>query len=326
MSSQHLSDFESVGNTRMTRRAALRTLAGASAAVVAMTATSRAIGAQVSSEKHTSQRYTVSVNLNLRAEPGTSAKILLVMPKGSAVTIKGQTKNGFAFVSYQGTEGWAYADFIVAGESSGPDPVITGEARTTANVNFRSGPGVSSQIIHVVPAGTWVNTTDAVSNGFRQVMYAGRVGWISSQFLSQTGGEPDPDPVLIGTARTVANVNLRSGPSTGHTVLRVVSSGSQVGVSDTVRNGFRYVSHNGLAGWMADSYLAYLTDDQPGGDGETFTTTARVNLRAKPSLQAKVLLVLPEGAIVEARGGKSGQFRQVAYKGTVGWASYDYLN
>lgn len=62
--------------------------------------------------------------------------------------------------------------------------------------------------------------------------------------------------MIVGTATTTDYVNLRSGPSTSHQVLRVVASGAAVQVSSTVQNGYRYVIHNGLAGWIADQYLS----------------------------------------------------------------------
>jgi uncharacterized protein YraI len=43
-------------------------------------------------------------------------------------------------------------------------------------------------------------------------------------------------------------------------------------------------------------------------------------------LSAKVLLVIPSGATVQAGTQTSGQFRQVTYKGMTGWAATAYLN
>ena len=210
---------------------------------------------QVSAERHTSTPYTVTANLNLRAEPSTKAKVLLVIPKGGTITLNAQEKNGFYSINYKGTIGWSFAQYIVPAGSSGGDPVINGQRKAAANVNLRSGPGTS------------------------------------------------------------------------YKVLRVVSSGSVVQSSDTVKNGFRYVVHQGLPGWMADSYLAHVGPSQgPGYDPAYATATANLNLRQSPNLSAKVLLVIPSGATVRVEARASGQFRQVTYKGTTGWAAYAYLN
>jgi D-alanyl-D-alanine carboxypeptidase len=202
----------------------------------------------------------------------------------------------------------------------------------TPGARLRSGPGTGYRTLASLAKGTEVRylADGGSANGYRwykvRVLATGKEGFVAASLLSAPDGGTSPDPVIIGTARTTAAVNLRSGPSTSHQVLRVVPSGATVKISGTVRNGFRYVTHNGLAGWIADQYLA---SDVPGDgpyDPNYATTTAALNLRTEPSLSARVLLVMPEGARVRLLEGGSGQFRKVSYNGTVGWAAYAYLN
>jgi D-alanyl-D-alanine carboxypeptidase len=195
----------------------------------------------------------------------------------------------------------------------------------TANANFRSGPGTNHPVIAVIPRGATFTLNATEQNNFYGVNYKGTLGWVYAPLIVPAGSA-SPDPVIVGTAKTTANVNLRSGPSTGNAVLRVVPVGATVQISNTVQNGFRYVVHNGLAGWIAAQYLG---SGAPGGDPydpNVATTTARLNLRAEPSSSAKVLLVIPSGAKVRVLEGGSGQFRKVSYNGTTGWAAYAYLN
>ncbi len=58
----------------------------------------------------------VTGNLNLRAQPSSSSssRILLVMPKGSTVTIY-STANGWCYVDYQGTKGYCSAAYLKIG-------------------------------------------------------------------------------------------------------------------------------------------------------------------------------------------------------------------
>lgn len=200
----------------------------------------------------------------------------------------------------------------------------------TAGARLRSGPGTGYSIIASLAKGTEVRylADGGSANGYRwykvRVLATGKEGFVAASLLSAPDAEnpPPSDPVIVGTARTTVNVNLRSGPSTSNSILRVVPAGTTVQISDTVRNGYRYVIHDGLAGWIADQYLG--SGGQP--SGETFTTTARLNLRAEPSTSAKVLLVMPSGAVVKALSGTSPGWRQVSYQGTAGWAATDYLN
>ncbi len=200
--------------------------------------------------------------------------------------------------------------------TGGTQAATVTQYKTTTRVNLRSGPGTTYGIITVLAAGTILAHTGKIVNRFYEVGYGHTYGWVHGDYLTRLGR----DSVIVGSAVTTANVNLRSGPSTGHQVLRVVAKGSTVKISNTVQNGFRYVIHNGLAGWI---YAQYLSS---GATGETFTTTARLNLRAQPSTSAKILLVMPSGATVKALSGTASGWRQVSYNGTVGWAATAYLN
>lgn len=53
-----------------------------------------------------------TADLNLRAEPSTSARVLLVIPAGGVVVPTDQITNGFRRVSYNGTTGWAFNQFL----------------------------------------------------------------------------------------------------------------------------------------------------------------------------------------------------------------------
>jgi uncharacterized protein YgiM (DUF1202 family) len=200
----------------------------------------------------------------------------------------------------------------------------------TAGARLRSGPGTGYSILASLAKGTEVRylADGGSANGYRwskvRVLVTGQEGYVAADLLSapDAGTPPPTDPRIIGTATTTANVNLRSGPSTGNTVLRVVPAGTTVQISDTVQNGFRYVNYDGLAGWIADQYLGSV--NQP--SGETAVTTAPLNLRAEPSTSARILLVMPSGALVQLLSGTAPGWRQVSYKGTVGWAATNYLN
>lgn len=213
---------------------------------------------------------------------------------------------------------------IGAGAAVSTWPLVTSAAtgagtyRTTAALNLRAGPSTSSRVLRVMPAGAIVVDYDGVlSNGFRGVDYKGTVGWASDAYLVLVSAPSDP--VFVGTAKTTAAVNLRSGPSTSNQVLRVVPAGTWVQISDTVQNGFRYVIHNGLAGWISDAFLG-------GSNTGAFVTTARVNMRTGPGTNNRVILIIPVGAtVIDYDGEIVNGFRGVDYNGTVGWVSNAFL-
>ncbi|MDP9354356.1 MAG: SH3 domain-containing protein [Chloroflexota bacterium] len=314
------------GQKTMPRRAVMRLMLGAGAAALAGAAIAplqRARAQDVITEFHTSQPYTVSTAANFRSGPGTNYSIIDVIQPGETFTLNAQEQNGFYSVNFQGTNGWVFAELIVDAGTTDPGDSV-GVARTTTDVNFRSQPSLSGPIITVIPAGTQVSLQSGSSNGFRAVGYNGTYGWVYADYLSTSSdpGPGDPGPV-IGNAVTTTDLNLRSGPSTSNQVLRVMPQGSTVQITGTVQNGFRYVIHNGLAGW---AHADYLSQDPGAGQPATYkTTTVDLNLRAEPSTSAKVLAVMPAGSKVRSTDQLANGFRQVVYNGTTGWAWNGYL-
>jgi uncharacterized protein YgiM (DUF1202 family) len=201
---------------------------------------------------------------------------------------------------------------------------VGGHYRTTDWLNLRAKPNTSSNVLAVMPPNALVEYLGETKNGFRKIAYQGTGGWAHGSYLSvSNGGSADP-PTFIGQGVTTTAVNLRSGPSTGHQIHRVLSKGTVIDISDRVEYGFRYVKHNGQGGYLWDGYIA-----PSGGEGDgpaRFTTTDRVNLRAKPSTSAKVLLVIDEGEeVLDYDLEMANGFRSVDYKGTVGWVYDAYL-
>ena len=198
----------------------------------------------------------------------------------------------------------------------------------TAGARLRSGPGTGYRILASLAKGTEVRylADGGSANGYRwskvRVLATGQEGFMAASLLSAPDGGTNPDPVIIGTARTTSAVNLRSGPSTSNQVLRVVPSGATVQISGTVRNGYRYVIHNGLAGWIADQYLSRSGYDQ---GGNFRTTTTALNLRAEPITSAKILTIMPAGSRVQLLHTAANGFANVNYNGMQGWAHLDYL-
>jgi uncharacterized protein YraI len=53
-----------------------------------------------------------NVNLNLRAAPGYDGEVLRVIPAGGEMKLTGRQSFPWVSVSYQGTKGWVFAEFL----------------------------------------------------------------------------------------------------------------------------------------------------------------------------------------------------------------------
>lgn len=141
----------------------------------------------------TGTAYTTT-SLNLRSGPSTSDSVITVMGSGAAVSLTGQSSNGFVSVDYNGSSGWAYESYLSASGGGGSDSGSgstssgTGTAYTTTSVNLRSGAGTSYSVITVVPTGAAVSLTGSTSNNFVSVSYNGSNGWLYADYVSSSGG------------------------------------------------------------------------------------------------------------------------------------------
>ena len=123
---------------------------------------------------------TVAVDLNLRAGPSFDDAVLRVMPAGSRVIRGDQLVNGFRLVNFDGTTGWAFAEFLVE-----PGGVPSPETRVTlVDLNLRAGPSLADAVILVMPAGRTVTLTrQGDANGYVTVDFGGTLGWAAAEFL-----------------------------------------------------------------------------------------------------------------------------------------------
>jgi len=68
----------------------------------------------------------VQNNLNLRAEPGTDAELLVTIPSGTAINLNGTSADGgWLHTTYGQMTGWVSADYVLPGESCNPSSVQT---------------------------------------------------------------------------------------------------------------------------------------------------------------------------------------------------------
>jgi len=198
--------------------------------------------------------------------------------------------------------------------------------QTTSDLNLRSGPGMGYRVLLVIPKGARVFDRGEASNGFRKVTYNNTAGWASGQYLAAGTSVPPHAGPVIGNSVTTTDLNLRTGPSTGERVIRVLAKGSAVEITGTVVEGYRYVYHQGIGGWAADQYLGTGVPGDAPYDPRYARITAAVNLRSRPSASAQVRRVIPSGARVRLGAEAANGYRAVTYNGSTGFVATAYLN
>jgi len=184
---------------------------------------------------------------------------------------------------------------------------------TTANLNLRSGPGTGYSIITVMPKGAEVTVT-GYSGGWAKVNYGNYSGYASNTYLALKSSGT--------TYYTTANLNLRTGPGTGYTILAVMPKGSAVTVLST-SGGWSRVTYSGKTGYASASYLS--TAPPSGSSIVVRYTTADLNLRTGPGTAYPIITTMPKGSSVEILD-TSSAWPKIRYGSAVGYASPSYLS
>lgn len=218
---------------------------------------------------------------------------------------------------------------------------VIGTAKATYDVNFRAGAGTNTSILQTVPQGATVNLLGASVSGWTKVSYAGKTGYISTDYLATTATPaaapaPAPAPVAdtaIGTARAIYEVNFRAGAGTNTAILQAVPQGGTVNVLGASVNGWTKVSYAGKTGYISSPYLTATSapstpvptpapvDTVVG----TATTAYGVNFRTGTSTNTGILMMIPQGAKVNLLGGDVNGWTKISYAGKTGYVSSPYL-
>lgn len=226
-------------------------------------------------------------NLNLRASNNTNSKIIKVLKKGAPVTIL-KTSNGWHQVKTGNSKGWVSAKYITGHKTtkvSTPKKTTTvkkktantAQKQTSVNLNLRSAGTSKGRVIAVLKAGTKV-TVKSTSNGWAQVSYAGKTGWVSAKYLTGISTKPT-------TAKKSNNMNAVRG--------KIINNAKKY-----VGTQYRWGGTSPRTGWDCSGYIQYVFKES---GIKTARTKAWIGKKRVSKAQAK-----PGDLVVQYGGGHVG--------------------
>lgn len=225
-------------------------------------------------------------------------------------------------------------------------------ATTQSDVNLRSGPADSYDLVATIPPDTAMTVTGGEVQSYVPVKVDGQFGWVGAEWI-QRGAvslEQTAAPSQAGTATTIGAVEMFNAPGVGGAVMASIPSVSVVTLTGEAQDGFLGVMHDGQEGWADASFLevanvaagtallqpvatsapvqtaanapALPTASSPGSQA---LTTTNVNLRSQPDATSVVLSVLPAGSPVSLTGSQANGYVNVRIEGQAGWIDSAYL-
>ena len=218
-------------------------------------------------------------------------------------------------------------------------------AKTTAGVRLRKGPGLSYDTITVLAEGTKVNVTSTKNSEWYAVTTAsGQKGYVFSEYLNVTGTVNEDDSSDSGSsdnsnsgtngeaAKTTTGVHLRSGMGTNYSSLGVIPGGTAITVTDK-SDVWYAVTVNGKSGYMYSEYIK-LTDtgssDNNTSSGSTdgsasAQTNEDVHLREGRGTNYRSLGVIANGTAITVTDTSVSDWYGVTVNGKSGYMFSEYI-
>ncbi len=287
-----------------------------------------------------------ATSLNVRSEPSTESSFLFSIKQNEKVTILESQDGWYKIKVGNGNSGWASSEYIKTdlGQNNQSEPKRTVIADV---LNMRSGASTSYRTIAKIKKGTEVELISE-SNGWSKIKYEGRIGYVSSEFLSS---ENDIKPIekpstnqntntntnanetkAIGKTKvvTATSLNVRSGPSTSNRVIGSLKQNDKVEVISE-SNGWSKVKYSGKEGYVSSTYLKDSDGGNTGGGSENpnpsnskIVTATSLNVRSGPSTSSSKIGSLRQNEVVEVISESNG-WSKIKFNGKEGYVSSDYL-
>ena len=259
------------------------------------------------------------LNVRLRSGPGTGYSVLASYAPGTECTIL-EAGTNWCKIRIGTLTGYMMTKYLTGTQPSPqPEPQPETKAWVTSRngkgVNLRSGPGKGYASIGFYSVGTSAYIL-ATAGAWSYIRIGTRHGYMMSEFLTTT--EPSPIPPIVGGAYiTSANgkgVNMRTGPGTQYTVIRVFPVGTPVTI---VARGdlWHFVKAGDYFGYIMKTYIYEAIPPNSGSTGGTASGSADGS--GSGTINVNVTVNTPAGTGTEtASGGSSGSSASGAASGS----------
>lgn len=308
-----------MSNTTRTSRSAVALLATAGLALGVMTSSPAAAATQV----------TATQGVNIRSGPSTADPVVGGLYRGQTVTAVSATA-GWTKITYLGEAAYVSSAFLSEGSTLPASSQVDASVVkvTTANVNLRTGPGLSYAIIRVLNAGSQVTLTGKTSMGFAEVIFGSSRGWVSTQYLasSSTGLPP-----IVGVRVATADLAIRTTSGADSVTVATVTKGTSLSITGTTQNDRAQIIYGNAIRWVTARYLSNpanpgpIVPTLPPITGTRYATVT-LNIRSNATDTYTLIATVPPGTKLSITGVVTNGRAQIIYGSAVRWVTAQYLS
>jgi uncharacterized protein YgiM (DUF1202 family) len=312
-----------VRTTTMARQAVLARIAAvALAAAVLLGFVALPAGAAASVQ------VTATTNVNVRAEPSTTARVVGGLYRGQTVTETGKIR-GWSKIKFGGSSAWVASRYLSRGaDLPPPSRVDAGAVKiATTALNLRTGPGLTYKVIRVLAEGTRMTTTGKTARGFAEVLSGRSRGWAAIQYLASSRSGL---PAVIGTRVATADLDIRTSSGSDARTVAEVKKGTRLAVTGATQNGRAQIVFRKAVRWVTAKYLANPTVSQPAPPklpkitGTRYATTT-LDVRSTYADRYTLIAEVPRGTALKITGVVRNGRMQIIYANAARWVTAKYL-
>lgn len=252
---------------------------------------------------------TTGGTLNFRSAPSTGNNIIGEIPNGTKLTVTSRSSVWCA-ITYNGRAGYVMTSFLsfVSNQQPTPTPTPlptpTGPAAGTlayvttsgGSLNLRSSPRAGTAVLTTIPNGTALMITQNLGD-WCATSYAGKTGYVMTEFLRFAGATATPTPSPTPTPNTGSTstvyalvttsggpLNFRENPSTSSRAISQIPNAATVQV---LARGSEWcmIVYSGTTGYVMTKFLTFLDNgagapvtappDQEENDPSVYTRTLK---------------------------------------------------
>ena len=218
---------------------------------------------------------------------------------------------------------------------------------TGSGVNLRAGPGTSYDVKMTLPRGTKLQRTGTV-NGWSQVQYQGKEYYVSSSLVSTDAPEGTETETVSNdkssssstssstgstTLTVTSDVNVRTGPGIGYSILGVAKKGATFTSSGLVDGKWYRVEYNGKEGYVNRKLVSASTSSGTSSTSSSSSTNSstvnkqsgklevisKANIRSGPGTGYSILGTADVGATLTMTGHTDSNWYEINYDGKTGY-------
>jgi N-acetylmuramoyl-L-alanine amidase len=194
--------------------------------------------------------------LRARAAPSLRGDVIGRLSQGQLVHVV-ETKEDWVKVVTSSLIGWVSSSYLSSyhrEETTAKTGWVTADS-----LNVRAQPSPAAERVGKVTYGEQVTITDKQENWYQILMNNGKVGWVSSEYISTVSKTASSFVTVL-----YPNVNIRALPSLGSSIQATAQSGERYRVLGKIGNWYEIELPNGTRGYIAGWLVSASAEDQRG--------------------------------------------------------------